>query len=99
VEYSLTDKGRALLSIVGEMERWDSAWTAAPVRPHRLTVVPNEEAPAPLAAVVPFTPALASPPAPQAAVPEPPADPATPPASSGQGRPQGVRGFWKRFGL
>ena len=30
VEYSLTEKGRSLARVIGEMEQWDSAWATGP---------------------------------------------------------------------
>ena len=84
VEYALSEKGRGLVSIVREMERWDEAWTqSGPSRYSSGKAVST--------GVVAVPSSMAGPPL----VASSPAPTQQPPPSS----QTGARSFWRRLGL
>ena len=92
VEYTLTEKGKALLNIVREMERWDVTWANGLPRTHAAAASKPAVPVMAAAGGGVATEARASTPQPA-----PLASPASqPPPSQVAG---GVRGFWKRLGL
>lgn len=92
VEYALSEKGRGLVSIVREMERWDEAWTqSGPSRSTRRTAVPAVATPLGAGSSNLVGPSLMASPALVASLPAP----SQPPLSS----QKGAKSFWKRLGL
>ncbi len=88
VEYTLTDKGRSLASVIREMEQWDANWSGGASR--RVHV---QDAPA-AAPVVEAVHALETMPAPAAEMPRQPE-----PTPAPQMPAEEHRGFWRRLGL